>query len=120
MDEGDHESEDGITPVSDGCITPLSKPNDLRSIEPVISSRNIPTIPLTVAQAMKRAPRPPSPSAHATTQRAHRNKNVDVPITEWADSHMPAQLRVIDPFEQTFTRLALFHLAQSINGQPIH
>ena len=47
------------------------------SIEPVISSCNIPTIPLTVAQAMNPAPRPPSPSARAATQKAHRNKDLE-------------------------------------------
>ncbi|KAM6501320.1 hypothetical protein JOM56_004334 [Amanita muscaria] len=44
---------------------------------PVISSCNIPTIPLTVAQAMNPAPRPPSPSARAATQRAHRSKDLE-------------------------------------------
>lgn len=39
-------------------------------LEPVISSCNIPTIPLVVAQAMNPAPRPPSPAARAATQRA--------------------------------------------------
>ncbi|KAI0340826.1 hypothetical protein BDW22DRAFT_1359658 [Trametopsis cervina] len=42
---------------------------------PVISSNNIPTIPLTVAQAMNPSPRPPSPTARAATQRAHRRDN---------------------------------------------
>jgi len=41
----------------------------------VVSSCNIPTIPLTVAQAMNPAPRPPSPTARAATQRAHRQDN---------------------------------------------
>ena len=40
-----------------------------------MSSCNIPTIPLTVAQAMNPAPRPPSPTARAATQRAHRQEN---------------------------------------------
>ena len=43
--------------------------------EPVISSVNIPTIPLTVAQAMNPAPRPPSPTARAATQKALRREN---------------------------------------------
>lgn len=42
---------------------------------PVMSSSNIPTIPLTVAQAMNPSPRPPSPTARAATQRAHRRDN---------------------------------------------
>ncbi|TBU45202.1 hypothetical protein BD309DRAFT_989737 [Dichomitus squalens] len=42
---------------------------------PVMSSCNIPTIPLTVAQAMNPAPRPPSPSARDATQRALRREN---------------------------------------------
>ncbi|PFH47127.1 hypothetical protein AMATHDRAFT_50532 [Amanita thiersii Skay4041] len=45
--------------------------------KPVISSCNIPTIPLTVAQAMNPAPRPPSPSARAATQKAHRSKDLE-------------------------------------------
>lgn len=43
--------------------------------EAVVSSCNIPTIPLTVAQAMSPAPRPPSPTARAATQKAHRSDN---------------------------------------------
>jgi len=42
---------------------------------PVISSCNIPTIPLTIAQAMNPAPRPPSPSQRDATQRAMRREN---------------------------------------------
>lgn len=41
----------------------------------VISSCNIPTIPLVVAQAMNPAPRPPSPTQRAATQRAMRREN---------------------------------------------
>jgi hypothetical protein len=44
-------------------------------IEPVVSSVNIPTIPLTVAQAMNPAPRPPSPGARDATQKALRREN---------------------------------------------
>lgn len=43
--------------------------------EPVVSSCNIPTIPLTVAQAMNPAPRPPSPTARDATQKALRREN---------------------------------------------
>ena len=46
-------------------------------LEPVVSSCNIPTIPLMVAQAMNPAPRPPSPSARAATQRALRRDNTE-------------------------------------------
>jgi hypothetical protein len=45
--------------------------------EPVVSSVNVPTIPLTVAQAMNPAPRPPSPTARAATQRAMRRENTN-------------------------------------------
>jgi len=43
--------------------------------KPVISSCNIPTIPLMVAQTMNPAPRPPSPTARDATQRALRREN---------------------------------------------
>jgi hypothetical protein len=45
--------------------------------EPVVSSVNVPTIPLSVAQAMNPAPRPPSPTARAATQRAMRRENTN-------------------------------------------
>jgi hypothetical protein len=41
----------------------------------VVSSCNIPTIPLTVAQTMNPPPRPPSPTARAAAQRATRRAN---------------------------------------------
>ncbi|KAL0950372.1 hypothetical protein HGRIS_010337 [Hohenbuehelia grisea] len=43
--------------------------------KPVVSSCNIPTIPLMVAQAMNPAPRPPSPTARDATQKALRREN---------------------------------------------
>jgi hypothetical protein len=43
--------------------------------ETVVSSVNVPTIPLAVAQAMNPAPRPPSPIARAATQRPMRREN---------------------------------------------
>ena len=46
-----------------------------RFADPVMSSCNIPTIPLTVAQAMNPAPRPPSPGARDATQKALRREN---------------------------------------------
>lgn len=51
--------------------------NVLPPVEPVVSSVNIPTIPLTVAQAMNPAPRPPSPTARAAMQKALRRENVN-------------------------------------------
>ncbi|KAI3611756.1 hypothetical protein WG66_007675 [Moniliophthora roreri] len=42
---------------------------------PVVSSCNIPTIPLMVAQAMNPSPRPPSPTARDATQKALRREN---------------------------------------------
>ncbi|KAI5117045.1 hypothetical protein M0805_007902 [Coniferiporia weirii] len=43
--------------------------------KPVISSCNIPTIPLSVAQTMNPAPRPPSPTQRDATQKALRREN---------------------------------------------
>jgi hypothetical protein len=43
----------------------------------VISSCNIPTVPLEVAQAMNPAPRPPSPSAREAIQMALRRGNTN-------------------------------------------
>jgi hypothetical protein len=40
-----------------------------------MSSCNVPTIPLMVAQAMNPSPRPPSPTARAATQKAMRREN---------------------------------------------
>ncbi len=45
------------------------------NVEPVISSCNIPTIPLAVAQTMNPAPRPPSPTQRDATQKALRREN---------------------------------------------
>ena len=56
----------------DICLHSLSLPF---STEPVVSSCNIPTIPLVVAQAMNPAPRPPSPGARDATQKALRREN---------------------------------------------
>jgi hypothetical protein len=41
-------------------------------VEPVMSTLNIQTIPLAVAQAMSPPPRPPSPGSRAATQKASR------------------------------------------------
>jgi hypothetical protein len=45
------------------------------TIGPVVSSCNIPTIPLAEAQAL--SPRPPSPAARDATQRASRRENTN-------------------------------------------
>ena len=42
----------------------------------MISSVNMPTIPLSVAQTMSPSPRPPSPAARDATQRALRRENI--------------------------------------------
>ena len=46
-------------------------------LEPVVSSCDIPTVSLVVAQAMNPAPRPPSPSTCEATQRALRRENTE-------------------------------------------
>ena len=56
---------------------PLTAVADSQFADPVMSSCNIPTIPLTVAQAMNPAPRPPSPTARDATQKALRRENPD-------------------------------------------
>ncbi|KAJ7816915.1 hypothetical protein B0H14DRAFT_2374257, partial [Mycena olivaceomarginata] len=159
--------------------------------KPVVSSVNIPTIPLIVAQAMNPAPRPPSPTARAATQRAMRRENTDQPSTrdarvlmltgfvnaetppkeertrldsfttetvpgsnppgvvpgtpqsavaparparrmstqqaaapvddgliEWANSHLPSNLRITDPTGPLCDGLGLLRLAESIKGHP--
>ena len=48
-------------------------------IEPVVSSCNISTIPMSVARAMDPVPRPPSPSARETIQRSLRRRNTNDP-----------------------------------------
>lgn len=67
-------------------------------LEPVISSCNIPTIPLVVAQAMNPAPRPPSPSARAATQRALRRENTEQLSTR--DTRILMGLNVVDVKEE--------------------
>ncbi|KAF7307159.1 hypothetical protein MIND_00509500 [Mycena indigotica] len=158
--------------------------------KPVVSSCNIPTIPLMVAQAMNPAPRPPSPTARAATQRAMRRENTDQPSTrdarvlmltgfatsdntpkeertrldsfftnetvdgaanggapgspqsfvpprptrrmstqqapapvdeglvEWANSHLPSHLQIVDPAGPLCDGLGLLRLAESIKGKP--
>ncbi|KDQ15462.1 hypothetical protein BOTBODRAFT_292577 [Botryobasidium botryosum FD-172 SS1] len=52
---------------------------------PVISSCNIPTIPLNIAQAMNPPPRPPSPTQRAATQKAFRRENPNLLSTRDAN-----------------------------------
>ncbi|KAH9939312.1 uncharacterized protein BXZ73DRAFT_43776 [Epithele typhae] len=166
---------------------------------PVMSSCNIPTIPLTVAQAMNPAPRPPSPTARDATQKALRRENphqlssrdaqvllmgmpsknqnggerarlesfftndtastnepgspvtsragpkasapprpsrelrrlstqttqgpgdyaaVDGSLIEWANSHLPASLKIVDTAGALCGGLALLRLAEDIRGKP--
>ncbi|KAF9226815.1 hypothetical protein BS17DRAFT_794251 [Gyrodon lividus] len=169
--------------------------------KPVVSSVNIATIPLTVAQAMNPAPRPPSPTARAATQKALRRENpnqlstrdarilmglpspnnatrtedpqeservrfesffasqpvstetdetghgsatqnisknapprptrearratdhavpqnADSNLVDWANSHLPRSLQVIDPAGPLFGGLALLRLAEDMMGKP--
>ncbi len=62
---------------------------------PVVSSVNVPTIPLAVAQAMNPAPRPPSPTARAATQRAMRRENINQLSTR--DAEILMSLPVTSP-----------------------
>lgn len=158
--------------------------------KPVVSSCNIPTIPLIVAQAMNPAPRPPSPTARDATQKAMRRENPDqlssrdarvlmglsgneakeerarldsffsdeamaakqaanqtpkkaaVPprpsremrrsnsvrtmtsnvadgaLIDWANSHLPEELQILDPNGPLCGGLGLLRLAESIRGRP--
>ncbi|KAF8900318.1 hypothetical protein CPB85DRAFT_1439599 [Mucidula mucida] len=140
--------------------------------QPVISSCNIPTIPLMVAQAMNPAPRPPSPTAREATQKALRRDNpnqlssrdarvlmglphqsaepapsfmespvksappprssrrknsavsvttpipIDDSLVEWANSHLPSNLRIKDPSTSIYGALQLFRIAESVKGRP--
>ncbi|CAK5280334.1 unnamed protein product [Mycena citricolor] len=158
--------------------------------KPVVSSCNIPTIPLIVAQTMNPAPRPPSPTARAATQRALRRENTDQPSTrdarvlmltgfataesapkeertrlesfftnettesgtgsapgtpmssapprpsrrlsqqttaaapvdegliEWANGHLPSNLRIMDTAGPLCDGLGLMRIAESIKGRP--
>lgn len=49
--------------------------NNFHVPAPVVSSNNVPTIPISVAQAMNPGPQPPSAAARATTQKALRREN---------------------------------------------
>ncbi|KAJ7754933.1 hypothetical protein DFH07DRAFT_494448 [Mycena maculata] len=76
--------------------------------KPVVSSCNIPTIPLMVAQAMNPAPRPPSPTARAATQRAMRRENTDQPSTRDARVLMLTGFANTEPLKEERARLDSF------------
>ncbi|KAF7347573.1 hypothetical protein MVEN_01513900 [Mycena venus] len=91
--------------------------------KPVVSSVNIPTIPLIVAQAMNPAPRPPSPTARAATQRAMRRENTDQPSTRDARVLMLTGFATADaaPKEER-ARLDSFFTTETIgsgSGTPV-
>jgi len=81
MDESTHESDDRARLHKCASSLHHSNPDNASLMhartEPVVSSVNVPTIPLAVAQAMNPAPRPPSPNARAATQRAMRRENTN-------------------------------------------
>ena len=76
MDEGHHEGHNRQR-LHKSVSLSTSKTHSNALTEAVVSSCNIPTIPLTVAQAMNPAPRPPSPAARDATQKALRRDNVN-------------------------------------------
>ncbi|KAG2343720.1 hypothetical protein BDR05DRAFT_962839 [Suillus weaverae] len=87
--------------------------------KPVVSSVNIPTIPLTVAQAMNPAPRPPSPTARDATQKALRRENPNQLSSRDARILMGLPSPdVSDPQDSERTRLDSFFTQQSIPSQP--
>ena len=96
MDEGHHESHDfeGLFQyVPRLFFFSISDFNNV-FLEPVVSSCNIPTISLVVAQTMNPAPRPPSPSAREATQRALRRENTEELSTR--DTRVLMGLNVVD------------------------
>ncbi|KAG1735024.1 hypothetical protein EDB19DRAFT_1638619 [Suillus lakei] len=87
--------------------------------KPVVSSVNIPTIPLTVAQAMNPAPRPPSPTARDATQKALRRENPNQLSSRDARVLMGLPSPdASDAQDSERTRLDSFFTQQSISGQP--
>lgn len=85
--------------------------------KPVISSCNIPTIPLTVAQAMNPAPRPPSPTARDATQRALRRENTNQLSSR--DARILMGLPSSNDSKEERTRLESFFSNEAVapNGQ---
>ena len=111
---------------SSACHVISTMPCLFAFTEPVVSSVNIPTIPLTVAQAMNPAPRPPSPTARAATQKALRRENPNQLSTRDARILMGLPSsdnanRIDDPQESERGRLESFFANQptetSDNGQ---
>jgi len=86
--------------------------------KPVVSSCNIPTIPLIVAQAMNPAPRPPSPTARAATQRAMRRENTDQPSTRDARVLMLTGFAVNDTPKEERARLDSFFTSETVDSAP--
>ncbi|KAG1873618.1 hypothetical protein DFJ58DRAFT_721902 [Suillus subalutaceus] len=87
--------------------------------KPVVSSVNIPTIPLTVAQAMNPAPRPPSPTARDATQKALRRENPNQLSSR--DARVLMGLPSSDgndAQDSERTHLDSFFTEQSISSQP--
>ncbi|KAG1752394.1 uncharacterized protein EDB91DRAFT_1343464 [Suillus paluster] len=86
--------------------------------KPVVSSVNIPTIPLTVAQAMNPAPRPPSPSARDATQKALRRENPN----QLSSRDARVLMGILSPDasdaqDSERTRLDSFFTQQPVSGQ---
>ncbi|KAK0207084.1 hypothetical protein DFS33DRAFT_1318863 [Desarmillaria ectypa] len=81
--------------------------------QPVISSCNIPTIPLMVAQAMNPAPRPPSPTARDATQKALRRDNPNQLSSR--DARVLMGLPSSDNAREERTRLESFFSDQSMD-----
>ncbi|KAG2042048.1 hypothetical protein BDR03DRAFT_889290 [Suillus americanus] len=87
--------------------------------KPVVSSVNIPTIPLTVAQAMNPAPRPPSPTARDATQKALRRENPNQLSSRDARVLMGLPSPdANDAQDSEQTHLDSFFTQQSISSQP--
>ncbi|KAI0043502.1 hypothetical protein FA95DRAFT_1524163, partial [Auriscalpium vulgare] len=86
--------------------------------KPVVSSVNIPTIPLAVAQAMNPAPRPPSPTARAATQKALRRENTNQLSTRDAQILMgtlPASEQQVNKNESERPRLESFFTSTTLS-----
>ncbi|KAJ7492321.1 hypothetical protein FB451DRAFT_1217879 [Mycena latifolia] len=86
--------------------------------KPVVSSCNIPTIPLMVAQAMNPAPRPPSPTARAATQRAMRRENTDQPSTRDARVLMLTGFATNEGPKEERARLDSFFTTEAVDNGP--
>ncbi|KAJ6502678.1 hypothetical protein DFH09DRAFT_1375676 [Mycena vulgaris] len=86
--------------------------------KPVVSSCNIPTIPLMVAQAMNPAPRPPSPTARAATQRAMRRENTDQPSTRDARVLMLTGFATNEGPKEERARLDSFFTTEAVDNAP--